>query len=318
VKYPLVKRGFDFLMQHSKANPCLVCGAVVGATGAGKSKFAVRLAKSLGAKIISVDSRQVYKGFSIGTAQVQPQDQGGIEHFLMNFLNPEIAYSAGDFLKDVHAISQSNQGPFLLVGGTGFYLRSLMDGIIPEIFVNPEVRSTIQKQYKENGLTPLVHQLQALDPGAITKIDVCNPIRVMRALEVCQSPLPDGSYVLWSQLQSRRSGGIGAIPIIWKDPKREVLYPNIDTRTNVMFKNGWIEEVEALMQQYTNTEIPGFLSLGYREIVQFLQQEKEGLASDANIPQLVQKIQKNTRNYAKRQLTFFRNQFVDCEILQME
>lgn len=275
--------------------------ALVGATGIGKSNLSLKLAEHFNAEIIGVDSRQIYRGFSIGTAQPDKASLSRVKHHLVDFLDPRESYSAGAFCRDVKKILEENPAKnFILVGGTGLYIQSLMLGLpqIPDIL--KEIRERLEQTITDGGLDTLYKKACVVDPEAMEKVEPNHASRIVRILEVYE-----GTGRKLSEYQKERVGGIGEIPVFWLQRDRAELYKRIDQRVDQMIKDGWVEE--ALEQAKTvPLDAPAWLSLGYRELLQ----AKNG----AEIASIVEEVKKKTRNYAKRQLTWFRWQVKNVPI----
>ena len=269
--------------------------AIVGATGTGKSSVAVELAARYGAEIIGVDSRQVYKGFAIGTAQPSRADMEKVKHHMVDFLEPEKVFSAGDFCARTRELLEAHpERKFIAVGGTGLYMQSLMLGL-PEIpKVAPEVRTEIEDYGRTAGIDSLFKMARETDPEAMVNVDEHNVQRMVRILEVHRAT---GRKL--SDWQKERVGGIGELPVIWLDRPREELYARIDARVDQMMSDGWMQEVLRLAESVP-FDAPAWQSLGYRELyAAHTQNEIEFVLND---------VKRKTRNYAKRQLTWFRGQ----------
>lgn len=267
--------------------------ALVGATGIGKSKLSIELAEHYDAEIIGVDSRQIYKDFAIGTAQPSCSDMDKVPHHLVNFLMPTQTYSAGDFCRDVKKIlCDTPQKNFILVGGTGLYLQALMLGLpqIPKI--DKEVRETLLQECESLGARNMFEMAVEVDPEAMTNVDCNNIQRVIRILEVWKA-----TGCKLSEWQKKRLGGIGEIPVFWLDRNRENLYARIDARVDQMIAAGWMNEIHELSQSVP-LDAPAWQSLGYRELL--------SAKNDAEMQAILADVKKKTRNYAKRQLTWFR------------
>lgn len=278
--------------------------ALAGATGIGKSELSLRLAEHYGAEIIGVDSRQVYRGFTIGTAQPSASDMARVRHHLVDFLEPERKYSVGEFCRDVKNILQGNpERNYILVGGTGLYMQTLMLGL-PQIPAVPEsAREELEKIAQAEGADSLYKMALDADPELAQSVEPNNVQRLIRILEVYRAT---GRKL--SDWQKEREGGIGKLPVFWLQRERDVLYKRIDSRVDKMIKDGWVEEVREL----SNTvplDAPAWQSLGYRELL--------AAQTDAEMAQVVEDVKKKTRNYAKRQLTWFRGQ-MDCVPVDME
>ena len=275
--------------------------AIVGATGTGKSGVAVELAARYGADIIGVDSRQVYKGFAIGTAQPSVADMEKVKHHMVNFLEPEKVFSAGDFCESVRNLLAANpERKFIAVGGTGLYMQSLMLGLPQIPKVAPEMRAEIEKLGETSGVINLFKMAREVDPEAMVNVDEHNVQRIVRILEVFRAT---GRKL--SDWQKERVGGIGSLPVFWLDRSREELYARIDARVDQMMSNGWMEEVLRLAETVPLTA-PAWQSLGYRELL--------CAKSSSEIAHVIDDVKRKTRNYAKRQLTWFRGQMQTTRI----
>lgn len=275
--------------------------ALVGATGVGKSRLSLELAERFNAEIIGVDSRQIYKGFAIGTAQPSFQDMARVKHHLVDFLDPGLTFSAGDFCANVRKLLAENQNQnYILVGGTGLYLQSLMLGL-PQI---PKIEESVRKSFEDDaakfGSKSLYEKARVVDPEAMEKVEVNNVQRVIRILEVFQ--LTGRKLSDW---QKERVGGIGYVPVFWLNRSRENLYARIDARVDQMMADGWLEEIHELAKTVP-IEAPAWQSLGYRELL---------CAKDGNqVHVVLDEVKRKTRNYAKRQLTWFRWQVKSIEM----
>lgn len=279
--------------------------AIVGATGIGKTNLSLSLAQKYNAEIISVDSRQIYKGFAIGTAQPSLKDMETIPHHLVNFLDPALDYSSGAFCADVKKLVQdSPEKNFILVGGTGFYLQSLMLGLPSIPVIDPSVREELNVMYQKNGFDNLYEIAKSVDPEAVAEIPANNAQRVIRVIEVW-----NGTGKKLSDLQKHREGGVGLIPIFHLQRSREILYKRINDRVDAMIANGWIEECVSLSKEVPMSA-PAWKSLGYRELLNAAQNNENWRA-------IVEDVKKTTRNFAKRQLTWFRWQ-VQAENIDLE
>lgn len=278
--------------------------ALAGATGIGKTELSLQLAEHFGAEIIGVDSRQVYQGFSIGTAQPDEASLRRVRHHLVNFLPPTESYSAGAFCKHVKDILAGNPlQNYILVGGTGLYLQSLMLGLPSIPAVPDEVRQELEEFGRNNGADSLYKMAVEADPELAKGADPNNVQRLIRILEVYRAT---GRRL--SEFQKERQGGIGELPVYWLQRERDVLYKRIDSRVDQMIKEGWAEEARELSKTVP-LSAPAWQSLGYRELL--------AASGTAEIKGVVEEVKKKTRNYAKRQLTWFRwqlkNNPVDME-----
>lgn len=272
----------------------MLLGALVGATAIGKTSLSLEIAQKLDAEIIVMDSRQVYQGFRIGTAQPTDVERHSVQHHLVDFLAPTETYSAGAFLRDVQSLNERTPAKrFLLVGGTGLYLNSITEGLAELPQPDPQLRVELQNQEQ---ITPgsNLQRLATLDPDALNIIDVNNPLRVSRALEVSiQLGKP------WSKAIAMRSPYQPNLPVVWLNRSKEDLNRRIEERIVQMFQAGWVEEVKSLLDIY-GVECPAMLSLGYREIAQKCMLE-------GSLQGVMEEIAYLTQQYAKRQATWFRN-----------
>lgn len=270
--------------------------ALVGPTAIGKTELSLRLAEALGAEVLCMDSRQVYRGFRIGTAQPTTADRARVKHHLTDFLEPEERFSAGSFLKRTKEILALNPGKnFLLVGGTGLYLKALTEGLpeIPEI--SSKVKAQLRELYEGEGLAKCCRLARSLDPEAMENIRDTDTQRILRVIEVFWA-----SGRKLSEWHGERTGGLGPLPTFFLEQERAGLYEKIDRRTEAMFKAGWPEEAEVLSQKVPPSA-PAWNSLGYREILKFLSGELSKTAC-------LELVQRETRHFAKRQITWFKHQ----------
>lgn len=275
--------------------------AIVGATGIGKSELSLSLAERFGAEIIGVDSRQIYKGFAIGTAQPSSSDMERVRHHMVNFLDPQQVFSAGDFCSGVRKILSDNPDQnYIAVGGSGLYLQSLMLGLpqIPKI--DPSVRAGLETRAQSEGLNSLFKIACEVDAEVMQGVEPTNAQRIIRVLEVWQAT---GRKL--SDWQKERVGGIGDIPVFWLDRSRDNLYARINARVDKMLSDGWMDEALRLAKTVP-LDAPAWQSLGYRELLQ--------AKSSAEIARVVEDVKRKTRNYAKRQLTWFRWQVKNTHI----
>lgn len=277
--------------------------ALAGATGIGKSELSLKLAEHFDAEIIGVDSRQIYKGFRIGTAQPDAETLARVPHHLVDFLDPAEVFSAGAFCSLANDLLKENpKKNFILVGGTGLYLQSLMLGLPKIPNIDPEFHRSLELQVGRD-VEAAYGQACGLDPEAMEKVLPGNVQRLTRVLEVC---LSTGRKM--SEFQKERVGGIGKLKVFSLEREREALYSRINRRVDQMIEDGWIEEAHDLAKSVP-LDAPAWQSLGYRELLQ---------AKDSSeIAGVIEYVKQKTRNYAKRQLTWFRWQ-LDCVPVDME
>lgn len=275
----------------------LLC-ALVGATGVGKTKLSLSLAKELRAEIISMDSRQIYRDFCIGTAQPSKDALRTIPHHLVDFYPPTESFSVGEFVREVKTLLQKNpETSYILVGGTGMYLQALTEGLAEIPPVSEDVRERCEKMLAEEGLESLFKKVQKVDPDSAQTILPQDRQRLLRALEVSMQ-----TGRKFSEIRNDRKGGVGRVKTFWLDRERTTLYANIDKRVLQMVEEGWKEEVKTLLERVP-LDAPAWQSLGYKEWISCIQ----GKMSEKEV---IETVQQGTRRYAKRQITWFRHQTV--------
>lgn len=270
---------------------------IVGPTAVGKTDLCVQLAQELKTEIISADSRQFYKELSIGTAKPSLKEQGGVTHHFIDSHSIHDYFSPGDFEREAMLCLTSlfEQHDFVIAtGGSGLYLKALVDGLdeMPEI--DMELRNTLMSRLKEEGLGKLLDELKARDPEYAGQVDSKNPQRVIRALEVCIS-----TSKTYSEFRKSKSD-IRPFKILkyCLDRPREELYQRIDARMEAMLAKGLVDEAK----KYANFQTKYALkTLGYKEVYGYLRHEFDEV-------ELVRLLKRNSRHYAKKQLTWFRHQ----------
>lgn len=266
--------------------------AIVGATASGKTAYSIELAKKLDGEIISADSRLVYKGFNIGTAKPTIEEREGIPHYMIDIVEPEFDYSAGLYKKEgitiIEKILKKGKTP-IIVGGTGLYIDILLKNFdLPEIEANQTLRAELKKFSKSE----LFEKLKKLDENAAQTIDSNDSKKIIRAIEIISTT---GKSLAMSR---GKNESIYEIEWIGKNFDRKILYERIDKRVDIMVKNGLLEETTSLLEKHGR--IPNLVNtIGYREIIGYL----DNLYS---LDTAIELLKKNTRNYAKRQLTWFR------------
>ena len=281
---------------HSKARNFIV---ILGPTGVGKSSTAVKLAKELGGEIINCDSMQVYKAFNIGTDKIPLDKREGIPHHLLDVVDPSTQFTAADFvalaLKAATTIINKKKLPFI-VGGTGLYLKALIDGLFPGGKSNPKIRQKLEKEAKKKGLESLRAKLKEVDPVYSQKIHSNDKVRIIRALEIYLSTKKP-----FSEHFSRTKSSVEDFNIIKIGLKleRQEIYKRIEQRTDNMFERGLIQEVEGLLQKRIDESSPPFRALGYKHALQYLKKE-------IPLEEAISLTKRDTRRYAKRQMTWFK------------
>ena len=275
--------------------------SVVGPTATGKSALAMALAGPLGGEIVNADALQVYRGFDIGTAKPGAVDRDRVAHHLLDILDPDEPFSAGEFARRAHAVIDEIQGRRhlpILVGGSGLYLRALIEGISPIPNVEPELRDRLRARFEEEGTEALRSELARLDPVTAGRLAPADKQRLLRALEVV---LGTGRPLsAWIAEKPVGGGGIDAVWIGLTLP-RALLYDRIAVRVERMLASGWVDEVRGLLATGLSPSVPAFQAIGYRELAGHI-------AGEATLEEATERIVRATRQYAKRQMTWFRRQ----------
>ena len=290
--------------------------AIVGPTASGKTALSLAVAESLGCKIISCDSMQIYRGMDIGTAKATAEEQARAEHFLIDFLDPRESFSVESYRKmamdAAREISSSGKIP-LFVGGTGLYIDSVIrleNTGAPES--NEEYRrAKMEIASREGGEDILWNRLREVDPDSAEKIHKNNVKRVIRALEIYDAT---GQTKTWFDSQTKAPNPEISVKMITLDfHNRDLLYDRVNRRVDIMMEEGLLSEVEALYRaDMLRPETTAAQAIGYKEIVDYL----EGRCT---LEEAVDEIKLSSRRYAKRQLTWFRHEkdaiklFVDTE-----
>lgn len=267
--------------------------AVVGPTASGKTKLAIELAHKLNGEVISADSRLVYKGFDIASAKPTIEEREGIPHHLIDIVEPEFNYSAGNYVEDakraIEDILSRNKIP-IVAGGTGLYFRVLLEHYdLPKVETDFELRTELEKRSKED----LLEELEKVDKITYERVKDANLRRIIRALELIKTlkkPL--------SEIQLKKEPEYDVEWIMPEIPSREWLYDRINKRVDIMVEMGIIEETKNLIAKHGR--IGNIVdTIGYKEILTYLD-------GQATLDSALDKLKQHSRNYAKRQLTWFR------------
>lgn len=279
-------------MNKTLSNNKIKVIAIVGPTASGKTAYSIELAKKIDAEIISADSRLVYKGFNIGAAKPTKEEMDGIPHYMIDIVEPEFEYSAGLYKKEakekILEIHNKNKIP-IIVGGTGLYIDILLKNYnLPQIEANHALRNELKTLSADN----LYQKLYELDTEATNAIDKNDRKKLIRAIEIITTT--------GQPLSKTRSIDESEYDIEWigKNFERKTLYDRIDKRVDIMIENGLIQETQNLLKKHGR--IPNIVNtIGYREIISYLDNK-------CSLEEACDLLKKNTRNYAKRQLTWFR------------
>jgi tRNA dimethylallyltransferase len=274
---------------------------VLGPTGVGKSRVAIRLAGSIGGEIISADSAQVYKDFNIGADKLDKNEWENIPHYLIDILEAGSQFNASMFIERSFELSEDivSRGKAPIVcGGTALYLSTMIKGIFPESKTQRISRDRLKRITDRIGLAPMYGKLQQVDPEYAEKVGPNDRVRIIRALEIfynngrppteifrdTQTPFKDYQFIR-----------------IGLNVPRDQLYKRIEKRVDHMISRGLVEEVQRLKEKYPPSS-PAFKSLGYKEIMMFFQDDKLCLGETVDL------IKQHSRNFAKRQLSWFRRE----------
>lgn len=271
---------------------------IVGPTAVGKTSLSIKIAQQFNGQVISGDSMQVYQGLDIGTAKVTSEEMQGVPHFMLDEIGVDQRFSVADFIdKTENLITQISQQAALpmIVGGTGFYLQSLVDNFHfgKDQYQNDDLREELHQFAVKNGQQALWNRLNKIDPEAAQKIPVTNERRVIRAIEVFEKTGQKFSH------QADHENGKYDFLIIGLNTERSVLYDRINQRVDLMMNDGLLDEARALYEK-GGEALPAGKGIGYKEFYPFF----EGKSS---LEQCIAKVKQNSRHYAKRQLTWFRN-----------
>ncbi len=279
---------------------------IAGPTGVGKSKIAVELALQLNGEIISADSMQIYKGMDIGTFKIKKEEMKGIKHHMLDIVLPFEKFTVADFKKKteklLNNIKNKKKLP-IIVGGTGLYIEAIIRGLAELKKTDLKLREKLNRLYKEKGIEFLVNMLKEKDKEAIKIIDIKNPRRVIRTLEIIMS-----DNIKFSELKQKTE------ETKYKDDyflfilniNREELYKRIEERVEKMFDSGLIDEVNKIVKKGVDFNVPSMQAIGYKEILDIFYEKNENINLKEKIERAKEKIKKATKNYAKRQITWFK------------
>lgn len=272
----------------------LIC--IGGPTASGKTALAIKLAQKYKTEIISVDSRQLYKEMSIGTAKPTPFELESIPHHFINHISIHDPYDIGLFEKESITLLEEkfkHHNILIAVGGSGLYFKAMLEGIDTFPPVSPDIVTQLQKEYLETGLKDLREQLEKVDPDYFQMVDKNNPVRLIRALSIFRE-----TGIPFSRFRTgRKVDRFFEYHCFYLSPPRDFLYEKINARVENMIQEGLIEEVRSL-QKFK--DLKALQTVGYTELFKYFSNEYE-------IKEAILKIKQHTRQYAKRQLTWFNN-----------
>ena len=268
---------------------------IAGPTASGKTATAIKVAKALGTEIISADSRQFYKELPIGTAAPTPEEQSEVNHHMIHNLNVEDKYDVADYEHDVLDLLKQlfvNHDAVVLTGGSGLFIDAICKGLdsIPDI--SEEVRNKVDELYKKGGLIALQNEVERLDPEYYSIVDKYNPRRLQRAVEVCyQTGLTYSSFR--KNTVKQRDFKIIKVALLWE---RSELINRINKRVEIMVNEGLVEEARSM---YPKRHLNSLNTVGYKEIFEYFD-------GNVSLNEAIENIKINTRQYAKRQMTWLR------------
>lgn len=270
---------------------------IAGPTAVGKTALSIELAKFYNCPVISADSRQFYKEMSIGTAKPTIEEMQDVPHYFINNISIHDVYNVGQFEREaielIESLFKTNEY-LILVGGSGLYINAILNGVDEFEEIPAHIREQLIKDYEEKGITYLQEELKLKDEVYYNQVDLNNPQRIMRALEVCiHTQKPYSSF----RTKEKKQRSFNTINILI-NTEREVLYARINKRVDIMMQNGLLEEVKGL---YPFKHLNALNTVGYKELFDFI----DGKCS---LEEAVNLIKQNSRRYAKRQLTWFNHQ----------
>jgi len=280
---------------------------IIGPTAVGKTTIAIELAKQIKGEVIGLDSRQIYFGMEIGTAQPMYEEMQGIRHHLIGIRSPDKVIAAGEYAKLVNAvivdIRQRNHEP-IICGGAGLYFRALHEGIFNDSMTDPIIREKLEKDY-DNNPQLLLDRLNNIDPEYGKIVHINNKKRLARALEIYEITGKAPSEHFTQQKKNDKSK-LNLFSVLLTMDK-ELLFKRICKRTEQMLENGLINEVETLLSKYNVKEVHPLDSIGYKQVISYL---KGGLSYQ----EMTDEINIRTRQYVKKQRTWFNNEPIDLEL----
>jgi tRNA dimethylallyltransferase len=272
---------------------------ICGPTAVGKTSLAIDLAKRFNGEILSADSRQVYRYMDIGTDKPTLKEREQIPHHLIDFLDPDQTFSGGEFVRQAQGVIASLfnlRKNIFVVGGTGLYIKALLHGLIPVPAANREIRQELQERAQREGMESIYGELQRLDPQRAARLNRRDFFRVSRALEIYRTT---GKVASQWHAEHRFQEARFEVYSIGLSLDRSILYQRIDSRVEGMIRRGLVEEVQALLKAGYGLQHAALRTPGYQEILRNLQGE---------LPwgDVVELFKRRTRQYAKRQVTWFR------------
>ncbi len=274
---------------------------VAGPTATGKSSLAVRLCQDFNGSVINADSVQIYKHLNIGTAKPTLTDMAGVPHYLLDFLDPKEPFSVADFraaaVEKISEIQSRGQNVFV-AGGTGLYVRILTSGIIDVPGSDPKIRAELKERAESEGIKALYEELKDVDEASASKISGNDLFRIIRALEVCKV-----SGAKASEVRAEHAFGEEEFDTlkIGLNMDRARLYQRIEGRVDTMIGSGLEDEVRGLIEMGYSRDLKPLTSIGYKQMMMYI-------AGEVSREEAVRLIKRDTRRYAKRQITWFKKE----------
>jgi len=267
---------------------------LLGPTAVGKTALSIRIAKLLGSPIINCDSRQIYKDMCIGTAAPTEEQLAEIKHYFVKILELQQYYSAAQYEEDaiklINELSSTHDN-LLLSGGSMMYIDAVCNGIDDIPTVDPEIREELKERLQTEGLEKLRSELRILDPEYYNIVDLKNPKRIVHALEICYT---SGKTYTSFRIRRKKERPFQIIKIGLRRERKE-LFGRINKRVDAMMDEGWLEEAKGLFPQ---RQLNALNTVGYKELFKYID-------GTWNLDFAIEKIKKNTRDYAKKQMTWF-------------
>jgi tRNA dimethylallyltransferase len=269
---------------------------IIGPTAVGKTEIAIEIASKLNAEIISCDSRQIYKYMDIGTSKPTIEQQNIVKHWLVDVAEPDVSYNAWDYALEargkIKEIRSRGKIP-IVVGGSGLYLRALIEGF----FAMPKPSADIKKRLQRESTQDLYEKLKQIDEVTANKLHSNDKMRIMRAIEVYET-----TGTKMSELKLQKVASDYRPLYICFTMERAKLYERIEKRVDKMIANGFVDEVKTLIKKYS-PELTALQTIGYKELITYLKDKK---SSTDELDKAITLIKQNTRRYAKRQITWFK------------
>jgi len=275
---------------------------ITGPTAVGKTELSLKLAEELHGEIISADSMQIYRYMDIGTAKATAEERKRIKHYMIDIINPDETYSLADYQKEadrlIREISARGYLP-IMVGGTGLYIRAVVQGfLLPEMEVNHQLRAELREMASKHGNEYLHQKLAEIDPEHARKMHPNDLRRIIRAIEIFEETGRNMSYYLEKQKNTPPRYNTLKIGL---NRNREELYERVNQRVDLMIKEGLVDEIKNIIKAGYNISTTALQGLGYKEIIGYLNGEY-------SLEEAINLLKKNTRNYAKRQITWFKRE----------